>query len=181
MRWPEHHVYARDHGDRLGLGTYDHRPLPVAPDALGADAEQPWPAQLFDPAVERAVRLMPAGQGFGPERRLSGVFSMTADNLPLLGPVEDVAGLWMAEALWVTHAAGAARSLAQLMTGTKPGIDGLDALRPSRFAGRPAEELTSRAAPLPRHLRHRRDMTAPLPASFVAGDSGPESRRRGGR
>ena len=51
----------------------------------------------------------------------------------------------MAEALWVTHAAGAARSLARLMTGATPGIDGLDALRPGRFDGRRPDELMDRA------------------------------------
>ena len=145
VRWPEHHVYARDHGDRLGLGTYDHTPLPVAVDQLGTDAEQPWPAEPFDAAVRRALDLLPARRRFTAQRRLNGVFSMTADNLPLLGAVDEVSGLWMAEALWVTHAAGAARSLARLMTGATPGIDGLDALRPGRFDGRRPDELMDRA------------------------------------
>jgi len=154
VRWPEHHVYARDHGDRLGLGTYDHAPLAVAIDQLGAVAGQPWPAALFDPAVARALDLLPPDQRFAPERRVSGVFSMTADNLPLLGPIEEVRGLWAAEALWVTHAAGAARALAQMMTGTSPGIPGLEALRPGRFTGQRADDLNDRA------LRMYRDIYA---------------------
>jgi len=152
VRWPEHHVYARDHGDRLGLGTYDHVPQPVAVDQLGDGAEQPWPAEVFDPAVARALALLPAGHRFTPEHRLNGVFSMTADNLPLLGPSETVGGLWIAEALWVTHAAGAAQALVQLMTGTTPAVDGLDALRPDRFTGQPADELTDRALRLYRDI-----------------------------
>lgn len=48
-----------------------------------------------------------------PEHRLNGVFAMTPDNLPLLGPVADVPGLWVAEAIWVTYAAGAADALAR--------------------------------------------------------------------
>lgn len=152
VRWPEHHVYARDHGDRLGLGTYDHAPLPVTVDTLGADAEQPWPAKLFDPAVTRALDLLPAERRFALEHRLSGVFSMTADNLPLIGSVESVEGLWVAEALWVTHAGGAARALAQLMTGRTPQIENVDGLRPGRFTGQPAAQLADRALRLYRDI-----------------------------
>jgi len=152
VRWPEHHVYARDHGDRLGLGTYDHVPAPIAVDALQEDAEQPWPSRLFDGAVARALDLLPADQRFTPEQRLNGVFAMTADNLPLVGPVEAVAGLWIAAALWVTHAAGAAHALTQQMIGAPPDIAGLDALNPGRFTGQPADELTDRALRLYRDI-----------------------------
>ena len=77
VRWPEHHVYARDHGDRFGLGTYDHNPLAVDIAARATDAEQPWVAAEFDPVVTVALDLLPAVSRFYPERRLNGVFSMT--------------------------------------------------------------------------------------------------------
>ena len=77
---------------------------------------------------------------------------MTPDNLPLLGPVGDIGGLWAAEAVWVTHAAGAADALAQLMTGTRPDIAGLEALAPGRFAGRTDQELTESSLRLYRDL-----------------------------
>ncbi|WP_272475478.1 hypothetical protein [Baekduia alba] len=66
---------------------------------------------------------------------------MTADNQPLLGPADDVEGLWVAEALWVTHAAGAARALVKTMLDMPPAIGGLGALRPGRFGGRRHDEL----------------------------------------
>jgi glycine/D-amino acid oxidase-like deaminating enzyme len=31
VRWPERHVYASDHGDCDGFGTYDHEPVPCVP------------------------------------------------------------------------------------------------------------------------------------------------------
>jgi glycine/D-amino acid oxidase-like deaminating enzyme len=31
VRWPERHVYARDHGDCDGFGSYDHVPVPCLP------------------------------------------------------------------------------------------------------------------------------------------------------
>jgi glycine/D-amino acid oxidase-like deaminating enzyme len=51
VRRPEHHVYARDHGDRDGMGTYDHMPVPVPLSQLTGRADQPWPGELFDDAV----------------------------------------------------------------------------------------------------------------------------------
>lgn len=105
VRWPEAHVYARDHGTRLGLGTYDHAPVPVPVEDLGAGVELPWTAP-FEAAVQAALTLLPAATRPPVADRLNGVFAMTADNLPLLGPVPAVAGLWAAQALWVTHAAG---------------------------------------------------------------------------
>jgi glycine/D-amino acid oxidase-like deaminating enzyme len=151
VRWPAAHVYARDHGDRLGLGTYDHVPVPVPLEQLAQGAELPWPA-AFDEAVDRARRLLPEPHRFTVDTRLNGVFAMTADNQPLLGPVEQVPGLWAAQALWVTHAAGAARALARMMTGDEPLVDGLDALLPGRFAGRPDDQLLDESLRLYRDI-----------------------------
>ncbi len=141
VRWPEHHVYARDHGDRLGMGSYAHAPVPVDVQDLGSGAELPWRPE-FDRVIGEAMTLLPPPQRFDVRTRLNGVFSMTADNLPLLGPVDHAPGMWVAQALWVTHAAGAARCLARTMTGGPPAVAGLEALRPDRFASRPDPDLT---------------------------------------
>ena len=141
VRWPEQHVYARDHGNRWGVGSYAHAPIPVDVEDFGSGAELAWRAD-FDEVISDAMALLPRPQRFQVASRLNGVFSMTADNLPLLGPVEQAPGLWVAQALWVTHAAGAARSLAQTMTGQPPAVTGLVALRPDRFAAQLQHELT---------------------------------------
>jgi glycine/D-amino acid oxidase-like deaminating enzyme len=148
VRWPEHHVYACDHRDRLGLGTYDHLPVPVAVDGVES-AEQPW-SEPSEGTVQRALALLPPASRFKVDTRLNGVYAMTADNLPLLGPVDGVAGLWAAEALWVTHAAGAAQALTQAMMDRTGGFvaEGLEALHPNRFAGQAGQaeqRLTARA------------------------------------
>ena len=148
VRWPEHHVYARDHGDRIGLGSYDHVPVPVH--TLGRGAELDW-TPLFEDVVRRAVTLLPAPLTVS--TRLNGMFSMTPDNSPLLGAFEEVEGLWAAEALWVTHAGGAAAWLARRMVGESAEDEaGLAALRPDRFRGRPAEELQEHALRLYRDI-----------------------------
>ncbi|KAL5347258.1 hypothetical protein ACLOAV_007567 [Pseudogymnoascus australis] len=53
VRWPEKSVYARDHGECEGFGTYDHAPLPVE---AGESAEKGW-EDGFDGAVEKAFGL----------------------------------------------------------------------------------------------------------------------------
>ncbi len=155
VRWPEHQVYARHHGDRLGLGTDDHVPLPLDDlDDLDGRAGWDWPADPFDGAVSRAMRLLPEAGRFTPASRVTGVYARTADHLPLLGPAPQIEGLWLAAALRVTHAAGAAAVLARMMTGAAPTVGGLDLLRPDRFAGQDPAALRSRA------LTYYRDVDA---------------------
>lgn len=160
VRWPEQHVYARNHGDRLGLGTYDHAPEPVPVAELGEVAERAWPA-AFEDAVRRALQLLPIATRFEAAVRLNGVFRMTADNQPLVGPLPEVHGLWAAEALWVTHAAGAAALLGRLMTGDLRGDDAaaLAALRPDRFNHQHDDHLEREA------LQFYRDIYATVDSS----------------
>lgn len=151
VRWSEHHVYARVHGDRLGLGTYDHRPLPVDQQALRDGASLPW-SESFDAAVDAALALLrPEARDVPRHRlhRLNGVFAMTPDNLPFLGRHPRSSHLWVAQALWVTHAGGAAARLADAL------IDGSELppqLAVDRFDGDEAADLRDRALRLYRDI-----------------------------
>ena len=115
VRWPDRHVYARVHNDRLGIGSYDHEPVPVGQDDLEAGAGLPWD-ERFDEVITSAQGLLRPGARLPAECRVNGVFAMTPDNLPYLGALPDLPGVWMAQALWITHAAGASRALASAMT-----------------------------------------------------------------
>jgi len=151
VRWPEHHIYARHHGARFGVGTYDHEPRPAAPASLDARAERAWPGPIFDDAIARAMIYLPAANRFEPALRLNGLFAMTPDNLPFLGPFPALQGVWVAAAIWITHAAGSAQALVDLMTDRQvqaAGNAGIDALRPARFAGQDAADLERRALAL---------------------------------
>jgi sarcosine oxidase len=144
-RWPEDHVYARFHGHRYGLGSYDHAPIHIKHPA--ATASEPWPSTTFGGVIAKAARTKIAanaelanlaslnsshhpGDDF---KLINGVFSVTPDNLPLLGPVPGVQGLWLAAAIWVTHAAGSARLLLRMLRREPYDADMAHALDPARF------------------------------------------------
>lgn len=137
IRWPEAHVYARDHGDCSGLGSYDHSPIAV--DHLGVEAIGEWESS-FDGVLDTAYQHIPDGKSmFEGGRAFNGIFSTTPDNLPLLGvDILGVKGLGCAVAIWVTHAAASAELLAGAFTGRgrEGDEDLLKALDPARFDGR---------------------------------------------
>lgn len=165
LRHQDHAMYLREWGDRIAVGAYEHRPLPVAPEQI-ADAEDfartgihpavhPFTAEDFAPTWAEAQRLLPQlakeGQGLAgldTARSFNGIFSFTPDGGPLLGPVPGTAGLWMAQSVWVTQSAGVGQVMADWMTTGDPGIDthSLDlsrfdpALVSSRWAREQGEE-----------------------------------------
>ncbi|KAB8239215.1 NAD(P)/FAD-dependent oxidoreductase [Aspergillus alliaceus] len=138
VRWPQHHVYARDHGDFFGLGSYNHAPVFHEPKetAIGDWIEQ------FDQTLNEAMHFIPEETKLVQRERFNGIFSMTPDNMPLVGNIPSVEGLYMAAAVWVTHAAGAAKFLTQILE-EQPVDDGIKrALDPTRFQGRDIATLT---------------------------------------
>ncbi|WP_062206716.1 FAD-binding oxidoreductase [Streptomyces sp. NBRC 109706] len=145
VRYPDHAVYTRRHGRRYGLGSYAHQPLPLTPSATLGSAELPFRETDFGTALAEATALVPAFRTAPRGRRLNGAFALTPDELPLVGPAPGVAGLWCAEASWVTHAAGVGRQLAdQLLSGGAPLVDP-ERLAPDRFADWSDERISSTA------------------------------------
>lgn len=141
VRWPAAHVYARDHGDNSGLGSYDHAPM--SEDTLGSEAIGAWPTS-FEQVLANACKHIPGGNKmFEGGKAFNGIFSTTPDNLPLVGKVAGMEGLWCAVAVWVTHAAASAELLSGLFTGVSREGDEelLKVLDPARFEGRDAKEL----------------------------------------
>ncbi|KAL4993122.1 FAD dependent oxidoreductase [Aspergillus recurvatus] len=137
VRYPEYHVYVRDHGPFFGLGSYDHKPLAEEPNqtAVGDWVEE------FDTTLQRALRLIPEKTKLFPREKFNGIFSMTPDNMPLVGEIPGTEGLYLAAAVWVTHAAGSAKFLTQLIKGEPLDTMVKKALDPSRFLGRDMEGL----------------------------------------
>lgn len=127
LRHQDADLYVREHGDRLGIGAYGHRAMPTDPSTLdpavasgeGMPSERPFTAVDFEPSWAAAAELLPALDDAKVERGVNGLFSFTPDGMPLLGETA-VAGLWLAEAVWITHSAGVAEAVATWMTGGVP-------------------------------------------------------------
>lgn len=130
LRHQDRAMYFRQHHDRYGVGSYQHRPLPVSADDLRPydDSEVmpsvvPFTPEDFMPAWNDAVELLPALRGAKFSRPINGIFSFTPDGFPILGESSRVRGFWMAEAVWITHAVGVAKSVAEWMVEGVPAID----------------------------------------------------------
>ncbi|MEV7085683.1 FAD-dependent oxidoreductase [Streptomyces sp. NPDC093085] len=130
LRFQDADLYFREHTDRIGIGSYDHRPLPVDPFTLPAydDAEVmpsslPFTGDDFARGWREAGRLLPALAKSEVAEGFNGVFSFTPDGMPVLGESRELRGFWLAEAVWVTHSAGVAKAVAEWLTDGRPSVD----------------------------------------------------------
>lgn len=130
LRHQDQDLYFREHVDRLGIGSYAHKPMPVDMSTLLADtAGEAMPSMLpfteedFAPAWEAAATLIPALDDSKVEEAFNGIFSFTPDGFSIMGEHRDLRGFWVAEAVWVTHSAGVARATAEWIIDGTPSID----------------------------------------------------------
>jgi glycine cleavage system aminomethyltransferase T/glycine/D-amino acid oxidase-like deaminating enzyme len=130
LRHQDRAMYFRQHADRYGVGSYQHRPRPISADDFVPYEEAevmpsvvPFTPDDFMPAWRDGVDLMPALQGAEFTRAINGIFSFTPDGFPILGESTKVRGFWVAEAIWITHAVGVAKSVAEWMVEGVPAID----------------------------------------------------------
>ncbi|WP_035856191.1 GcvT family protein [Cryptosporangium arvum] len=128
LRHQDADLYFREHGDRVGIGSYAHRPMPVEhirrhdESAVMPSVEEFTPAD-FDPSWDDAVALLPALAETKVDEGINGIFSFTADGFPLIGEHRELPGLWIAEAVWVTHSAGVAKAVAEWIVDGQPSVD----------------------------------------------------------
>ena len=92
---------------------------------------------------------MPALRDATIEEGINGVFSFTPDGIPLMGESPDVAGFWVAEAVWVTHSAGVGQAMAEWLVDGAPPTD-LHECDVNRFE---PHQLGPGLHPRPRHAR----------------------------
>lgn len=115
MRELDSSIYMRQHWNGLGVGSYRHVPLMVQPRDMGPNATRAFTAEHFAEGLEHARRLVPALRDAPMVRSFNGIFAFPVDGYPILGPTQ-TEGLWTAIAVWITHAGGAAKSVAEWMT-----------------------------------------------------------------
>ncbi|GGO98931.1 GcvT family protein [Wenjunlia tyrosinilytica] len=120
LRHQDADLYYRDRYDRLGIGYYGHRPMPVrAEDIASVHEAETMPSVLrfteddFAEAWAQTQALLPATREAKVEEGINGLFSFTTDGMPLLGESPEVKGFWVAEAVWVTHSAGVGLAMAE--------------------------------------------------------------------
>ncbi|MFE7271489.1 FAD-dependent oxidoreductase [Streptomyces sp. NPDC057623] len=122
-------LYYRELVDRIGIGSYAHRPMPVRLDDVAHPRDAVMPSSLefteadFEGAWADSVSLLPSLSDAKVEEGFNGVFSFTSDGMPLMGESSTVRGFWLAEAVWVTHSAGVARAMAEWLVYGRPGTD----------------------------------------------------------
>ncbi|KAK6074263.1 Dimethylglycine oxidase 2 [Seiridium cupressi] len=133
LRYQDQDLYYREHGKQYGIGYYGHRPIPVNAASLGKTPanvdDKNMPSRLeftredFEPAWKLSQELIPALQKCEIADGFNGIFSFTPDGGPLLGQSPTLDGFYVAEAVWVTHSAGVARAMAELLTTGRSQID----------------------------------------------------------
>ncbi len=126
VRHQDKDLYFRQYGDAYGFGSYRHDPLPVDAEALLANdhpAILPYTPVHMAESLEDAYARIPALRGAGIASVFNGLFSFTPDGFSLLGESPDVRGFWSAEAVWITHAGGVGRAMAEWIVEGSPSLD----------------------------------------------------------
>ena len=138
LRHQDSSMYFRQVFDGYGVGSYQHRSLPVsaedipssrrdAPGSRGDWQQMPsvmaFTADDFKQPWQDACELLPALRSTQLADAMNGLFLFTSDGMPVLGESRDVRGLWVAEAVWVTHSGGIGRAMAEWIVEGKPGVD----------------------------------------------------------
>ena len=130
MRHQDRALYFRQHGDSYGIGSTDHEPLPVEPDDIVEHGEPGvMPASMaftplhFASARRSAEKLIPGLKGAKLVEQCNGMFSFTPDGMPILGESDEVRGFWAAEAVWIAHAGGVGKAMAEWIVEGSPSID----------------------------------------------------------
>ena len=87
----------------------------------------PFTPEDFDVCEAETERLLPALAGRmrpeDPSRSINGMFSFTPDAGSIVGESADARGVWICEAVWVTHGGGMGRQVAEWMASGEPSCD----------------------------------------------------------
>ncbi|MGZ8579252.1 MAG: GcvT family protein, partial [Actinomycetota bacterium] len=139
--WAQHPVvrhkdlslYFRQRYDHYGVGNYRHEPIVTPQSAIRPPGQamqpslMPFTPEDFDLCEAETARMFPALAGRmrppDPTRSLNGMFSFTPDAGSIVGESARTRGVWVCEAVWVTHAAGMARQAVEWMVSGEPSYD----------------------------------------------------------
>jgi glycine cleavage system aminomethyltransferase T/glycine/D-amino acid oxidase-like deaminating enzyme len=133
LRHQDMAMYFRHRQDHYAVGNYRHEPIPTSQSDIRPTGGSMQPSLMpftpsdFDVAEAEAARLLPPLAGrmrpTDPARSLNGMFSFTPDAGSIVGEASNVRGLWVCEAVWVTHAGGMGQQVAEWIVNGEPGYD----------------------------------------------------------
>ena len=122
--------YFRMHYDSWGMGNYYHAPIPIDAHDILTNEQSKDMASIRDFTPEHygrfrdeAETLFPAVRGVALNYQINGMFSFTADGMPLMGESQKVKGFWVCEGVWITHSGGIGRSMAMWLDQGRPQDD----------------------------------------------------------
>ena len=153
LRHQDAAMYFRQSFDTYGVGSYQHRAIPLRAedipgpqDATGPGRYGQMPSVMaftpddFSKPWRDAVDLLPALGDTKVELGMNGLFLFTQDGGPVLGESRKVPGFWVAEAVWVTHSGGVGRAMAEWLFEGASSLDlrGADLHRFEPFQHAPA-------------------------------------------
>jgi glycine cleavage system aminomethyltransferase T/glycine/D-amino acid oxidase-like deaminating enzyme len=137
-------MYERQHGNDMEVGSYQHRPIlwdvddiPSIDEAPLSPTQPPLTDDAFEQSMENALEIVPElldDPEAGIRHEIDGLLSVTPDGAPLLGPLQDVEGLWSCAAVWIKEAPAIGEAVAQWMTRGWSDID-LHSSNVNRFEG----------------------------------------------
>ena len=130
LRHQDRAMYFRQEGKSYIIGSYDHEPLLVNPDNILSHEAAPimpslmeWSDDAFVNAVISTGEILPPLKDLELTGKVNGMFSFTPDGMPVLGESPAVKGFWSAEAVWITHAGGVGKAVAEWMVEGEPDMD----------------------------------------------------------
>jgi sarcosine dehydrogenase len=138
FRDPDNLIYGKPEAGGMVLGGYESNPVARWIDGVPWDhagVSLPPDQARFEPLLAGAARRFPFAHEAGIVKLVCHPDAMTPDAAPLVGPVPNVRGLYMAAGLSLNGfggAGGIGRAIAELVTGGEPELD-LYAFRPWRF------------------------------------------------
>ena len=130
LRHQDASMYLRQREDHYVIGSYRHEPMLVEPEAILGWDKAPvmpsimeWDEDVFRFGRKAAGEVIPCLRDVELGRKVNGMFSFTPDGMPLLGESPQVRGFWLAEAVWITHAGGVGKAVAEWIVAGSPASD----------------------------------------------------------
>ena len=130
LRHQDRAIYCRQEGQAYLIGSYDHEPLRVEAEDIWSHDQapempsmMPWSAAAFREGMRSAGEVLPVLDRAVLTRKVNGLLLFTPDAMPVLGEAPHVKGFWAAEAVWITHAGGVGKAVAEWMANGQPTMD----------------------------------------------------------